>query len=85
MMKNIYTPTTARKNLFMLIKQANAERKPIRIEPTKEGEKGVVIIGEDDWDAIQETLFLIENGVDKQIREREKDDEEDFKQVWQSL
>lgn len=47
--------------------------------------KGAVLIGEDDWNAIQETLFLVNQGVDKQIKARENDEEEDFDQVWKSL
>lgn len=37
------------------------------------------------WDAIQETLFLINNGVDKQINERKNDEDLDFDEVWNKL
>ncbi len=84
-MKDIYTPTKARQNLFKLIKKTNEEKAPIRIEPTKENEKGAVLIGEDDWKAMQETLFLVQNGVYDQIKSREKDPEEDFDKVWKDL
>lgn len=84
-MKEIYTPTSARQNLFKLIKEVNSERKPITIEPTKSDEKGAVLIGKDDWDAIKETLFLADNGVIDQIKNRENDDSEDFDNIWKSL
>ncbi|WP_367341250.1 type II toxin-antitoxin system Phd/YefM family antitoxin [Limosilactobacillus sp.] len=73
-MDQIYTPTEARKNIFKILKGVNKNNKPVVIKPQKNNEKGAVIIGEDDWNAIQETLFLVNNGVDKQIKEREQDD-----------
>lgn len=85
MLKEIYTPTSARQHLFELIKEVNAERKPITIEPTKIDEKGAVLIGKDDWDAIKETLFLASTGVTDQVKSRENDDSEDFDDVWKNL
>ena len=49
------TVTQARKNLFSLLDEANASHTPIHIEG-KRG--GAVLIGEDDWSAIEETLYL---------------------------
>lgn len=72
-MDNLLTPSQARKEFFQLIKKVNEDKHPVMIRPTKGGEKGAVIIGEDDWKAIQETLFLVNQGVDKQIKEREND------------
>lgn len=47
--------TTARANLYRLIDQVNQESEPLTIT----GQRGnAVLIGEDDWRAIQETLFL---------------------------
>ncbi len=47
--------TTARANLHRLIDQVNEESEPLTIT----GKRGnAVLIGEDDWRAIQETLFL---------------------------
>lgn len=47
--------TTARANLYRLIDQVNQESEPLTIT----GRRGnAVLIGEDDWRAIQETLFL---------------------------
>ena len=47
--------TNARQNLFRLIDQVNSDHEPLFIT----GKKGsAVLISEDDWRAIQETLFL---------------------------
>jgi prevent-host-death family protein len=47
--------TTARANLYRLIDQVNEEAQPLTIT----GQRGnAVLIGESDWQAIQETLFL---------------------------
>ncbi|ANS79593.1 RelB/StbD replicon stabilization protein (antitoxin to RelE/StbE) [Serinicoccus hydrothermalis] len=49
------TATSARANLYRLIDQVNQESEPLTIT----GQRGnAVLIGEDDWRAIQETLFL---------------------------
>ncbi len=47
--------TEARKKLYSLLDEANDSHTPILIEG-KRG--GAVLIGEDDWAAIEETLFL---------------------------
>ena len=47
--------TSARSNLYRLIDQVNEESQPLTIT----GQRGnAVLIGEADWQAIQETLFL---------------------------
>lgn len=47
--------TAARSNLYRLIDQVNEEAQPLTIT----GQRGnAVLIGEGDWQAIQETLFL---------------------------
>lgn len=54
-MKTI-TITEARSNIFKLIDMANDEGEPIQIT----GKRGnAVIISEDDWRAIKETLYLV--------------------------
>lgn len=50
------TVTQARKRLFNLLDEANSSHSPILIQG-KRG--GAVLIGEEDWSAIEETLFLI--------------------------
>lgn len=48
--------TTARANLYRLIDQVNEESEPLTIT----GQRGnAVLVGEDDWRAIQETLHLM--------------------------
>jgi prevent-host-death family protein len=49
------TVTQARKRLFNLLDEANSSHSPILIEG-KRG--GAVLIGMEDWSAIEETLFL---------------------------
>ncbi|WP_201614580.1 type II toxin-antitoxin system Phd/YefM family antitoxin [Gulosibacter hominis] len=47
--------TSARANLYRLIDQVNSESEPLTIT----GQRGnAVLVGEDDWRAIQESLFL---------------------------
>lgn len=47
--------TTARANIYRLIDQVNEESEPVTIT----GQRGnAVLVGEDDWRAIQETLYL---------------------------
>ena len=49
--------TAARKDIYRLIAQVNEESSPVSITNTKG--KGAVLIGEDDWAAISETLGLV--------------------------
>lgn len=84
-MDEVVTPTQGRKDFFKIIKKVNTDKKPVIIKPTKDEEKSAVVIGEDDWKAIQETLFLVNQGVDKQIKERTHDENEDFDKVWNEL
>lgn len=53
------TATAARKDLYNVIASVNENCTPIAI--TNSRGKGAVLIGEDDWAAIEETLYL--NGV----------------------
>lgn len=50
------TATAARKDLYNLIAKANDSCTSIAITTTKG--KGAVLIGEDEWAAIEETLYL---------------------------
>lgn len=50
-----YSATNARSNLYRLIDQVNASHKPVHITGKK---GGAVLISEEDWSAIQETLYL---------------------------
>jgi len=46
----------ARANLYRLIDQTNESHEPITISGKR---NSAVLVGEDDWKAIQETLFLV--------------------------
>lgn len=63
--------TTARSNLYRLIDQVNEESEPLTIT----GQRGnAVLVGEDDWRAIQETLFLASvPGLTESIRQARGD------------
>ena len=50
------TVTEARKNLYTLVDLATESHKPIHIT-SKKG--GAVLVSEEDWSSIQETLYLL--------------------------
>ncbi len=50
--------TEARKDLYKLVDETNSSHEPVHIVG-KRG--GAVLVGEEDWKAIEETLFL--NGI----------------------
>lgn len=53
------TATAARKDFYNLIASVNENCAPVTITTSKG--KGAVLIGEDEWAAIEETLYL--NGI----------------------
>jgi antitoxin YefM len=62
----IYTATEARSNLYRLIDQVNKSHKPIHISSKN---AAAVLISEEDWSAIQETLHLLSiRGMGKSIK-----------------
>lgn len=52
----IINATNARKNLYQLISAVNINSEPITIMNNRG--KNAVLISEDDWKAIQETIYL---------------------------
>lgn len=59
--------TKARSNLFQLIDEASTISEPIQITGKR---SNAVLISEDDWRAIQETLYLLSvPGMRESIRE----------------
>ena len=52
----IFPTTAARKDLYNLISRVNENYAPVTI--TNGRGKGAVLIGEDEWAAIEETLYL---------------------------
>jgi len=62
-----YTVTQARSNLYRLIDQVNKLHKPIHINGKN---ASAVLISDEDWSAIQETLYLLSiPGMGKSIKE----------------
>ena len=53
---NAVNATTARQNLYQLIAEVNRNSIPITI--TNNRGKNAVLLGEDDWNALQETIYL---------------------------
>jgi antitoxin YefM len=50
------TATEARKHLYKLVDDVSDSHEPVQIT----GKRGnAVLVGEDDWRAVQETLFLV--------------------------
>lgn len=68
--------TNARQNLYSLVQSVNASHRPIHIN-SKNG--NAVLLSEDDWHAIEETLFLsaIPTFVD-QLKRSEKESLDDM-------
>lgn len=50
------TATALRQDIYNTIAKVNADCSPIAITNSKG--KGAVLVGEDEWDAIEETLYL---------------------------
>jgi antitoxin YefM len=59
--------TEARKNLYRLLDEVSESHEPVQIT----GKRGnAVLVGEDDWRAVQETLHLLSiPGMRESIRE----------------
>lgn len=65
-MKTI-TATKARENLYKILDEAFASHEPIQITGKR---ANAVLVSEDDWRAIQETLYLLSiPGMRESIRE----------------
>ncbi len=61
------TASEARANLYRLIDQAAESHNPVFISGKR---RGAVLVSEDDWNAIQETLFLLSiPGMRESIKE----------------
>lgn len=65
---NIVTYTDARKHLKSLMDSAIYDKEETVI--TRSGQEAVVVIGKEEWDAIQETLLLLSSPVNA-VRLRE--------------
>lgn len=87
MAKTVLNPSTAQKDFYKLLKDVNENHTEIEII-SERSENNAVLIGLDDWRAIQETLFLGQTGTLDVVRKREKD-QSGFSDVdeidWDSL
>jgi PHD/YefM family antitoxin component YafN of YafNO toxin-antitoxin module len=64
---SLFTASQARSNLYRLIDETAASHEPIVIAGKR---NNAILIAEDDWTAIQETLFLLSvPGMRESIRE----------------
>ena len=52
----VISATKARENIYQILAEVNVNSQPITI--TNNRGKNAVLISEDDWNAIQETLYL---------------------------
>ena len=71
-MTAVYTPTSARKNLYSIINYVNSQQEPVEIVSAKGG-KGAVIVAADFWHSLQETLYLEQTGTLAKVKQREAD------------
>lgn len=70
---DILSASEARANLFKLLEQVNKDSKP-RIITSRKGDG--VLISKEDWESIQETLYLQSvPGLVESVRQAEADDE----------
>lgn len=70
------TATEARGNLYRLIDEAAESHQPITINGKR---NNAVLVSEEDWSAIQETLYLLSvPGMRESIREAMAAPSEDF-------
>jgi len=70
---DIFSASQARANLFKLLEQVNQDSKP-KIITSRKGDG--VLISKDDWDSLQETLYLQSiPGLTESIKEAEGNDE----------
>lgn len=69
---NITTPADARKDFYQLLKDVNNNHEPVFING-KNKENNAVIISQEDWNSIQDTMYLEVTGTMDKVREREKD------------
>ena len=80
-----YTYIYAKKHFFHLMQMANYEKKAVIISSSINSEKDAVLVGQDEWNSIQETLYLINTDVFHQVKNRKNDSNENFDDVWNQL
>ena len=72
-----YTLANAQKNFYSIIKNVNEQRKPVMIDATNGDEKkSAVVVSKQDWESVEETLYLAQTGILGKVQKREKDNSE---------
>jgi prevent-host-death family protein len=75
-MTNVYSPTAARQNFFQILKQVNDEHEPVIVNNERQPQNAGVIMGQADYEALLETVALIDNGQLPDALIRQKDSAE---------
>ncbi|MBA1394245.1 type II toxin-antitoxin system Phd/YefM family antitoxin [Lactobacillus sp. XV13L] len=83
-MTKILPPTAARTNFYKVIKETNRDSRPTIIQGTDEG-KSAVIIGEKDYDAMQETTAVSLSSQIGDALNRERDDSVELAQMMREV
>lgn len=83
-MEKIINPTTARTNLFSLIKNANLDSQPVIIAGSNDS-RSAVLIGKKDYDALQETMNLMMNGQIQATFSRKDDESVDLDEMIKEI
>jgi prevent-host-death family protein len=83
-MEKIINPTTARTNLFSLIKNANRDSQPVIIAGANDS-RSAVLIGKKDYDALQETMNLMMNGQIQATLSRKDDESVDLDEMIKEI
>ncbi|MBW8037296.1 type II toxin-antitoxin system Phd/YefM family antitoxin [Lactobacillus helveticus] len=83
-MEKIINPTTARTNLFSLIKNANRDSQPVIIAGANDSHSAV-LIGKKDYDALQETMNLMMNGQIQATFSRKDDESVDLNEMIKEI
>lgn len=71
-MQEAFTPTSARKDLYQILKHVVIDHQPVVIQQ-KDETLDTVILSKNDYDALQETLYLASTGTLAKVAEREHD------------
>jgi len=71
-MQETFTPTSARKDLYQILKHVALDHQPVTIQQ-KDENMDTVILSKSDYDALQETLTLASDGTLAKVAERQHD------------
>jgi prevent-host-death family protein len=76
-MQRMVNPTQARKDFYKIIRSVNEDSTPIEINGRSE-EDSAVIMSSKDYRALQETLYLMNDGTLNKVHKAAKDDSGDL-------